>query len=242
MKKKSNKYNKYHKGENNYSKRICNNYKCCKGEKGERGSSSNYVCTLISVKNPQSELIIPDDSIAITEIDLFGWTDIVPDALNSFDNVTGTFTAFEPGDYVVTLVVNYETSVPLATDFALTNVPTIEIYDVDTREKILGSQLSAVNLVIPIPPMSSGELPVDVVVAYIVARAIVTIDTVIPLKLGQRIRTRALTNGLIYAPIGGSQVIPPLPPRIIFTPQGVDTTLTIYKIRNSPIVTINCNN
>src|SRR4029079_18281629 len=107
---------------------------------------------------------------------------------------------------------------------------------------ILGSQLSAASIIIPIPPLSSGELPIDVQVAFLINRSIVTINAVIPLRLGQRIRVRALTNGLIYAPIAPLQVIPPLPPRIIFNPEGVDTTLTIYKIRNSPIVTIKCNN
>jgi hypothetical protein len=207
---------------------------------------------LISVKNPTNALLIPDAPVTefnvpsaalIVATDLIGWTDIVPDALEAFDNATGTFTAPENGDYVVTLVANYETSVPLAVDPGLINIPTLEIYDVSTSEKILASQLSAISHSVQIPPQSSGDLLISVPLAYLVNRSIVTISAVIPLVLGQLIRVRASANGLTIPPtVGVLQVIPALPPRIIFNPANVDTTLTIYKIRNSPIVTIKCNN
>jgi hypothetical protein len=230
--------------------------KCCVGDKGDKGDKgekgekgNNHVCTLISVKDTTSVLLIPEAPIGLTvpsivgpSVDLTNWTDIVPDVLDVFDNVSGTYTAPEDGDYVVAVVVNYETSVFLPTDIGLTNVPTIEVYDVDTGNRILGSQLTAASIVIPIPPLSSGEPIIDVPLAFIVNRAVVTIDAVIPLVLGQRIRVRALTNGLVYSSIVALQAITPNPPRIIFDPDGVDTTLTIYKIRNSPIITIDCNN
>ncbi|XWV24491.1 mg749 protein [Tupanvirus deep ocean] len=233
--------------------------KCCKGEKGEkgeRGSAANYACTLISVKNPDSQLIIPEAPVTPAAIlpaaivgeavDLTGWTDIVPDALNAFDNATGTYTAPETGDYQVSLVVNYETSVPLNVTPTLNDVPIIELYDVATDAHIVGSQFPTINIVVTIPPFSSGEPPIDVAVVTIIAKAQVIINAVIPLVAGQRIRFRAVTNGLVYNPpigVGVQQIIPPLPPRIDFSPEnGSDTTLSIYKLRNSPIVTINCNN
>ncbi|XWV25724.1 hypothetical protein QJ857_gp0051 [Tupanvirus soda lake] len=230
--------------------------KCCKGEKGEkgeRGTATNYACTLISVKNPESQLIIPEAPVVGTistaavvgeAVDLTGWTDIVPDALNAFDNATGTYTAPETGDYEVSLVVNYETSVPLNVTPTLNDVPIIELYDVDTGNHIVGSQFPTINIVVTIPPFSSGEPPIDVAVVTIIAKAQVIINAVIPLVAGQRIRFRAVTNGLVYNPsIAAQQIIPPFPPRIDFSPEnGSDTTLYIYKLRNSPIVSINCNN
>lgn len=224
--------------------------KCCKGDGGIN------VCTLISVKNPTSELIIPEEvptpsavvphQVIGETVDLTGWTDIVPDALNLFNNATGTYTAPETGDYQVTLVVNYETSVPLNAAPTLNDVPIVQIYDVENpNERILGSQFPTINILIVIPPISSGELPIEIVQVTIIAKAQVNINAVIPLVAGQQIRARAISNGLIYfpiIPITPLQIIPPLPPRIDFSPDGVDTTLTIYKIRNSPIVTIDCNN
>jgi hypothetical protein len=232
----------------------CNDWskKCCKGDGGIN------VCTLISVKNPTSELIIPELTAGIAAIsplqvigeavDLTGWTDIVPDALNLFNNATGTYTAPEDGDYQVSLVVNYETSVPLNASPTLNDVPVVQIYNVDApADRILASQFPTINILIVIPPISSGELPIEIVQVTIIAKAQVIINAVIPLVAGERIRARAITNGLIYTPIAPIsisplQLIPPLPPRIDFSPEGVDTTLTIYKLRNSPIITINCNN
>jgi len=231
--------------------------KCCKGEKGEkgeRGYAATFVCTLISVKNPDSLLIIPEApttagavnaaDIVGEAVDLTGWTDIVPDALNAFDNATGTYTVPETGDYQVELAVNYETSVPLNVSPTLNDVPIIEMYDVATGNHIVGSQFPTISIIVTIPPFSSGELPIDVAVVTIIAKAQVIINGVFPLVAGQRVRFRAVTNGLVYNPtIAAQQIIPPFPPRIDFSPEnGADTTLAIYKLRNSPIVTINCNN
>lgn len=216
----------------------------------------NNLCTIVSVKNPLSELIIPISpavsfnalpaAIVGETVDLVGWTDIVTDALDAFDNLTGTYTAQESGDYPIDLVVNYETSVPLALDPTMTTVPSIEVYDVATGNSILASAFPTINIIVPVPPQSSGESGVLVPVASVIAKSQVIISAIIPLVVGQRIRVRALTNGLLYLPplepISIAAVIPPLPARIIFNPTGADTTLSIYKIRNSPIVTINCNN
>lgn len=207
----------------------------------------NNACTYISVKNPQTELIIPELTTSIaaigTSVDLAGWTDIIVDALDSFDNITGTYVAPDNGDYQVALTVNYETSVVLNVDTALNNVPTIEVYDVDTGLRILGSQFPTTNIVVVVPPASSTDLPVDIPVASILAKGQVIINAVIPLRENQRIRVRALTNGLVYFPaITPLEIIPPLPARIVFDPAGVDTTLTINRVRNSPIVTVYCNN
>lgn len=225
---------------------------CCRGEKGEkgdRGDSGNvFAATIISVKNPQTDLVIPELletsnlniaplQIIGNDVDLAQWTDIVIDALNSFDNVTGTFTAPETGDYVVNLVVNYETSVSIPVSPSLTDVPIVQVYDVLTGNKILASSLPSLNIIVPIPPLSSGELPINVDVSTIIAKSQVIINAVIPLVVGQRIRVRALTNGLVYAP--PVSLVPPGPAVIDFSPEGLDTTLTIYKIRNTPLININ---
>ena len=216
--------------------------------------------TVVSVKNPQSELVIPqvvgapavgvaavnDQPIVGPTVDLTGWTNVVIDVQNAFNTATGTYTAPTAGDYEIALVVNYETSVPLAVDTALTNVPTIELYDPDTGARFVGSQFPSISTIITIPPISSGDLPIDVTVSFIISRAIVTINTILPLTAGQKIRARALSNGLTYTPpFTVSQVIPALPPRIVFDPVGADTTMTVKKIRNTPVINYtfnNCNN
>jgi len=120
----------------------------------------------------------------------------------------------------------------------LNDIPTIEIYDVDHNCHILSSIFPTVNLIIPIPPLSSGELPTDITVAALLSTGQVIINGIVHLNSCQRIRVRAVTNGLIYTPI----VLPGLLPTIDFSIPRVDTTFAIYKLRNSPIVTINCNN
>lgn len=222
------------------------------GPRGPPGPGSSFGCTFVSVKNPRSVLLIPEILTgrfeALVEgpfVVLFGWDDIIIDAGNDFDNPTGIYTAPQDGDYEVTLVVNYETSVPLTVDFDLANVPTIEIFDVETDLRILGSQFPTSSIIVQIPPISSEEFPIDVPVSFIMNKAQVVISAIIPLRAGQRIGARALTNGLVYIPpMSSLRVVPPLPPRIIFNPEGVDTTFTIRKLRNSPVVTItvDCNN
>ena len=237
--------------QNNF-KKFCKNDK---GEKGEKCCGVNYACTLISVKNPQTVLHVPEyltsqESHCHGEaVDLVEWTDIVPDALNSFDNATGTYTAYESGDYEIQLVVNYETNVPINVNPSLCDVPAIEIYDVCTGEHILASTFPAVCIIVPIPPPSTGDIPCDVYVSSLLCKAQVIISAVVPLCACQRIRVRAVTNGLTYIPSS----LPPCFPltseinsyntaTIDFSPECLDTTLTIYKVRNSPIVKIDCNN
>lgn len=203
----------------------------------------NFAGTLISVRNPDTVLTIPE--VLITALiptpvvgvtaDLINWSDIVVDALNVFDNTTGTFTAPETGDYHIISVTNYQSSVPLYPDSDLTNVPLMQIYDAVTGIVLLASTFPTLNIVIPVPPMSSGELPLEIPVTSILSRAQVVIDAVVPLTAGQTVRLRAVSNGLEYNP---PIILPPPVPTIDFSPVGVDTTLTIYKIRNQPLVNI----
>lgn len=216
--------------------------------------SNPNACTLVSVANPTSELLIPEllapgafgiQHVIGQAVDLTGWTkDLVIDALDAFDNATGTFTAPVSGDYLIAAVISYETSVPLTPDAELTNVPYIEIYDIaNPTGHLLTGQLPSNSQIITIPPISSGEFPIEVIATSVTSRAQVILTAALPLIEGQQIRLRAVTNGLTYtAPIAISQVLPPLPPRIVFFTNTSDTTLTIYRIRNSPIVTIDCNN
>lgn len=183
--------------------------------------------TLISVKNPNVTLIIPEENIS-NAIDLSEWTNIVTNVNHIFDNVTGTYSVVESGDYQIELTINYETSVSLPVNFTLEDVPIVEIYDVCTNGHILSSHFPTVCLVIPIPPVSSGELPITIDIASLLCRGQVIINAVVPLKCGQKIRIRAVSNGLTYP-----FVDPPVTdPRIIFSPVGVDTTLSIYKVKN----------
>lgn len=214
--------------------------KCTKN----KSCNCNSTCTLISVKNPNTELVIPATTEISTipliigeSVNLIKWTNIIPDALGIFDNITGIYTAPEDGDYQIELTVNFETSVPIPVDSILVNVPTIEIYDVCTNNHILSSFFPIANNIISNPPLSSGETYTNVSVTDILGKGQVIINTIIPLKACQRIRVRALTNGLVYVPPYGVTS-----PTINFSPEGADTTLVIYKIRNSPIVFIDCNN
>ena len=240
----------------------CKKNKCPKGDKGSKGDKGakgdkgnkgdigvkgepgrTFACTLISVKNPDADLVIPTPFPVVAAVigdfvDFTGWTDIVPDVFDAFDNVTGIYTTPEDGDYQVELVVNYQINTPIPIPSNdLSFVPDVQIYDVDTDERILASTLSATDMIVPLPPDENGTF---VRVTNLVAKGQVIIKAIIPLSQGQRIRVRATTNGLVFLPVGPPG---PVPPAIIdFSPENLDTTLGIYKLRNSPIVSIDCNN
>lgn len=222
---------------------------CYKKEKKSKGNCCNFLCTLVSVKNPDTILPIPEllnGSPAIAQngecVDLTGWSDIVPDALNAFNNATGIYTAPESGDYQVSLTVNFRTSLSIPVSETLLDVPFIEVYDVDTDGKILTSAFPVTALLIVVPPLATGEPPVDVFATALLTIGQVIINAVIPLTEGQRIRFRACTNGLHFIPPLISDQQLPSPASIDLSPPGLDTTLAIYKIRNSPRVVIHCNN
>lgn len=216
---------------NKYYKKYCQDKNPCEEKPCKNEVFPNHACTLISVKNPTTELKIPIPSSPGTNIvDITGWTNIVPDPLDSFDNSSGTYTVYEDGDYQIELTINYETSTAIPVDPTLVNVPSIEIYDVDTHEHILASNFSAVSTIIPRIH--------SIVVSALLSKGQVIINSVVPLKMDQQIRIRASSNGLIYDP-----ATPPASnPRIFLSYNGVDTTLTIFKVRNSPVVVVHCNN
>jgi len=229
------------------------NKKDKKDKKDKKSKCKSHVCTLIAVKNPDSELIIPEQISASTSatkslvigntVDLTKWTDIVPDALDLFNNTTGTYTAPESGDYHIELVISFETSLPLPVSPLLNNIPSIELYDVATGEAILTKSFPTTHATVLIPPIGSGDAAFpEITVSSLLGKGQVIINVVIPLNEDQQIRFRAVTNGLVFNPFSILEVIPPFPPRIVFNPTGSDTTLTIFKIRNSPIVIVHCNN
>ena len=200
--------------------------------------------TLISVRNPETTLIIPENpafqlakfqalALPAISVDLQAWTDIITDTLDSFDNVTGTYLVRENGDYSIKLILNYQASGSIPVSPTLDDVPSIIIYDVDTDLPILASTMEAIVMVIPVPPPTTGDPPIDITVAYLMSKAVVTIDAVVSLVAGQQIRVCATTNGLLYTP---PFVLPPPPPASIdFSPAGLDTTLTIFKVRNTVV-------
>lgn len=201
-------------------------------------NNNSNIRFLISVKNPQSILEIPviEPQLVpgppLATVDLIQWTNLVADENGLFNNLTGTYVVPETGNYQIELTLSYETSVTLTPNFDLTNIPYIEVYDANTDERILVSQLSATQIVVPIPPVSSGDPVVEVSVSSIVSRAQVIINAVVNLEQGQRVRIRASNNGLSYTP---PELVPelPTPPFIKFFGANADTTLAIYEITQS---------
>ena len=218
--------------------------KCgCEKKNDNCCEKKNFVCTLISVKNPDTSLIIPPDLNGQlpnpnVSVDLTNWSDLAVDAIGAFDNQTGTYTVPCDGDYQIELVVNFKTSIQIPISPTLDNVPTIEIYDVCTGQRILGSIFPTISIIVPIPPFTTGDPGTDVSVTSILSTGQVIIKAIVPLKACQHIRVRALTNGLTFDTI----LLPPPIASIDLSPTGVDTTLGIYKLRNSPIIHVDCNN
>jgi hypothetical protein len=199
----------------------------------------DFTNTLISVRNPGTVLVIPEDPTLLAKalvgvsVDFTLWSDIITDVLNAFDNTTGTYTVPESGDYSVRLIVNYQASTAIAVSPTLDDVPSIIIYDVATTDPILASTLTAIVSIIPVPPPTTGDPPINVTVASLISKAVVTIDAVVSLVAGQQIRVCATTNGLTYTP--PFELPPPPPASIDFSPTGLDTTLTIVKVRNTVV-------
>lgn len=191
---------------------------------------------LISVRNPTTNLLIPTILSPALFVPLADWTeDLIVDINDLFDNATGIFTAPISGDYNINLVVNYETSIFVPVDQGLTTIPTIEVHDAVSGARLLTSQFPANNVVFTITTSSF-------IVSSLLGRAQVIINADIPLVAGQQIVVRAYINTLFIPLIDinpvPAQLIPPTPPRIIFNPVGGDTTLTIQRIRDTPLLVV----
>lgn len=228
----------HHEHEHEYTHKKCNPHR-----------HNNSACGMVSVKNPTTELLIPElliqniSNAAHVSVTLKNWSDVIIDASDSFDNSNGLYTTPENGDYEFNLVVNYETSVPLQVSPTLNDVPSVQLYNWNTGEPIIESTLPASNMVFQVPPPSSGEPPVDISVSNLLGKAQAVISVIVPLEQGQQVGVRVNSNGLTYLPpLVLSEVFPQLPARIVFSPERGDTTLTIKKVRNTPIITIDCNN
>lgn len=213
----------------------------------------NNACTFISVINPQTELLIPElmgsgfsmQHVVGTAVDLARWQrNLTVDAIGAFNLNTGTYVVPFDGDYEIDAVVSYECSVPMSTDMALAAVPYVELYDIaDPTNHLISGHLPASSQIITIPPLTSGEFPIEVPTASIQSAGQVYLHGILTLRAGQQIRLRAVTGGLTYtAPLGFQAVNPALPPRIIFATAFSDTTLTIERCRNTPSIFIACNN
>lgn len=198
--------------------------------------------SLISVRDPTTDIFATSPPL----VDLIGWTDLIIDARDSFDNLTGTYTAHCAGDYEIETVINYRTAFPIVLDTGVmaasvlepdtSGIPKIELYDVATGRVLAATQFPVTDIIVPIPCCSSSsEPPIEIEIKTIVAAAFIVIDVVLSLLAGQRIRLRYNSNGLILPlplpiPIGT--------PVIDLSPPGTSTTLSIKKLRNSPVVTI----
>ena len=230
----------------------CNNYyPCCtKGQKGEPGCPLN-ACTYLAVKNPTTQIIIPVDTptpgSAQLKIQadsdytqLANWTPIVNFDPALFNLVTGTFTVPSTGDYIISLVVNYRTTnaIPVLND--LSNLPTIEVCDLNTTSHLIGSHFPVSRIVIP--PISTLDPGTDV--SYILVAGQVIIDTLFSLVAGQQIGICFHPNGLIteVANSDFASVLQVTDTIMSFAFPNADTTLTISRVRNTPSFTFNCNN
>nr|WBF70525.1 hypothetical protein [Megavirus caiporensis] len=213
-----------------------------------RNNSRNFQRTLISVINPTNSVLeIPIEftnafttravniqQVIGNTVNISGWSDTLPDILDAFDNTTGIYTAPENGDYEFNLILNFKTSVPLTVNDAGTNVPIVEIYDVASGSTLAGGSilLPTSNIQITIPPIASGELPIEIEATNVLGSGQVVLTAIIPLVAGQQVRVRANSNGMVYNPI--QEIIEPA--FIDFNPNSSASRLTIQKVRNTPII------
>ncbi|AEQ33341.1 hypothetical protein [Acanthamoeba polyphaga mimivirus] len=213
-----------------------------------RNNNRNFQRTLISVINPTNSILeIPIEftntfaarAIGVQQVigntvNISGWSDTLPDILDAFDNTTGIYTAPENGDYEFNLILNFKTSVPLTVNDAGTNIPIVEIYDVASGSTLAGGSilLPTSNIQITIPPIASGELPIEIEATNVLGSGQVVLTAIIPLVAGQQVRVRANSNGMVYNPI--QEIIEPA--FIDFNPNNSASRLTIQKVRNTPII------
>ena len=198
--------------------------------------------TLVSVRDPTSDIFVTSPQT----VDLTGWSDLVIDAKDSFDNESGIYTALCDGDYEISLVVNYRTAFPITLDTPLdvgpssvdepdndpfNRVPRIELYDVCTCRVIVASQFPTVHSIVTCPCPITGEAPVEIELRSILGAGEVIINTVVPLEACQRIRFRVVLNGLEF-PVPSP--IPPNFPAISLSAPGSSTTASFKKLRDTP--------
>ena len=164
------------------------------------------------------------------------WSDIITDVGDAFDNASGIFSAQSSGDFEFHLALNYQTSMSFDVNPDMTDVPSVELFDVLSGNKIVTSTLPATTFTFQVP---ASPDPVDVTVSNLLVKAQSVISVIASLTEGQTVGVRVNSNGLTYGPLAPA----PVPsPRILFAPEGLDTVLTIKKLRNSPTVVISCNN
>lgn len=201
--------------------------------------------TLISVRDPTTDIF----ANSAQNIDLTGWTDLIIDARDTFDNETGTYTVRCPGDFEVSLVVNYRTAFPLILDVApqdgsrigepdnnpLTRVPRIELYDVATDRALIASQFPVVHILCFIPSPITDDPAIEIDCRAVLEAGQVIINAVLPLVCGQRLRFRVVQNGLDYpVPLP----VPISTPVIDLSAPGSTTTASFKKLRDPPIVSV----
>lgn len=163
-------------------------------------------------------------------VNFTNWAPLDAYSQTVFNNVTGIYTTPESGDYVIQLVANYMTNTTMPYDEAdVPNTPYVELYDVDTDESLIASVLTGVVINVVVPPPSSGLPPTIISAGSLTNAGQVRISVMIPLTMGQRVRIRAVSNGFTYDGLFPN-------PHINFNPSpNLDTTLTIFKVRNSAV-------
>ena len=226
--------NKYDNDENSVSK-----------EKGKcKDNKCNLADTLVSIRDPTSNIFVTSTEF----INLVGWSDLVVDVNNSFDNKNGIYTVLCDGDYEVSLVVNYSTAFPITLDTPpytksydgneidnsfFNRVPHIELYDVCTGKVLLASQFPVVHSIITCPCPITGEPPVEIELRSLLGSGAVIINGVLSLQKCQKLRFRAVLNGLEF-PVPAP--IPPNIPAISLSAPDSSTTASFKKLRDTPKV------
>jgi hypothetical protein len=200
--------------------------------------------TIISVRNPNVVLVIPPEPLAPrfggsrldmlarpclgpdVSVDLVDWTKNFDTLIANFNNVTGIYTAVEPGFYNIKCAISYhlERIVPIPEDIEET--PILELYDVVTgaRFKELAAQVPYISLNYEIPNPDSSLPPFEMNTGSLVNNGQLVIDTVVALKFGDRLRFRVRSNCVTS---GDSS-----PTTMFLSPTNTDSTLTIYKIND----------
>lgn len=208
-----------------------------------------FTTTYVSSKNPTNVITVPSPLTDLNSVlratavpliagtnctTLTNWTSIIVDADASFNLVSGVYTTPSSGDYQVELVLNYTTSDRINVSPDLSDVPTVEFYDVVTGNRILGSTFPVIDFCIPFPDSSSCMYEV----ANILSRGQIYINAQVPLLAGQTVAVKVCLNGLTSPP-AGSPNVPEAPNPTISFPNGTstadagfDTTLTIFKVRD----------
>lgn len=216
-----------------------------------------YPYTFVSARNPLTPFLIPN-----LLVQSFERSNINLQAINGAPNVcttlarwaaasvtdasiplafnrnTGVITIKESGDYQFRLVVNFFNPYFIKIDINNDEIPYIELINTaDPTNRLLASMFPVSTVVIP-PPSSTTEN--GTIETYLAYTGQIVLDSLLSVVAGQQLVFRACSNGLQYVPpqVDNPPVVPAVGAEISLAPTNGDTTLTFYKVRNTPSIAI----